>query len=87
MEIINSATSIRVPWNNGKLVGHVPQPANQLGQTEPLQLATWLPPTSGEEIALYRQERIVIMDACKLSSTRWVASRACADLPTPGTVG
>jgi hypothetical protein len=38
-------------------------------------------------IALYRQERIVIMDACKLSSTRWVASRACADLPTPGTVG
>ena len=25
------------------------------------------------------------MDACKLSSTRWVASRACADLPTPGT--
>jgi len=38
-------------------------------------------------IALYRQERIVIMDACKLSSTRWVALRACADLPTPGTVG
>jgi hypothetical protein len=38
-------------------------------------------------IVLNRQERIVIMDACKLSSTRWVASKACADLPTPGTVG
>lgn len=37
-------------------------------------------------IALYSQESIVIMEACKLSSTRWVALTACAGLPTPGTV-
>src|SRR5580698_8831331 len=36
-------------------------------------------------IALSRRERIVIMEACKLSSTRWVASTACAGLPTLGT--
>jgi hypothetical protein len=41
---------------------------------------------AAQVIALCRQERIVIMDACNLSSTRWVALRACADLPMPGTV-
>jgi hypothetical protein len=40
-----------------------------------------------EEETLHPHSRIVIMDACKLSSRRRVASPACAVLPTPGTVG
>ena len=40
-----------------------------------------------EEESLHIHSRIVIMDACKLSSRRRVALPACAVLPTPGTVG
>ena len=38
-------------------------------------------------IVLQRQGTIVIMEACKLSSRRRVATTACAVLPTPGIVG
>ena len=42
---------------------------------------------SSAVIVLHRHGRIVIMEACRLSSRRRVATTACAVLLTPGIVG
>jgi len=42
---------------------------------------------NSKAIVLHRHGRMVMMDACKLSSRRQVVTTAYAVLPTPGIVG
>jgi hypothetical protein len=67
----------------------VPEPADEepRGAGDRGALGSSGPTRNQHALILHRHGRIVMMDACKLSSRLRVASTACAVLPTPGTVG